>query len=199
MNIENMTLKLREALSASDSIASTYNNPVIETEHLFLTLLTQKDGVFSPLFDHLGISKELLEQETTALIQQLPKTYGSQQRTISSALSDVLYRAEKEKENFKDEFISAEHILLAMLESPTKVGALLKRYQVRRDSVMEALKSVRGNNRVTDENPESRYQSLEKYCKDMTLLAKNQKLDPVIGRDEEIRRVYAGPLQKDEE
>ena len=197
MNIENMTIKLREGLASAQQIANQYANPTIEVEHLFVALLTQKEGVFSPLFDTLKISKEELLKEATSLIERLPKTYGgSTNITISHSLNNLLEASMREKEGFKDEFLSAEHILLAMIEIPSNIQKLLKRVSVNRIDILEALKSVRGNNRVTDENPETRYQSLEKYCKDMTVLARNQKLDPVIGRDEEIRRVMQVLLRR---
>ena len=189
MNVENMTIKLKEAISAADRIATQHGNPTIEVEHLFVALLSQKEGVAAPLFDSLRIPKEQVLKEATTLIERLPKTYGGARGSISYALNDLFTASEKEMEKFKDDFLSAEHVLLAMVESKTSIGQLLKKYNVRRDGILDALKSVRGNNRVTDENPEARYQALEKYCKDMTILAANQKLDPVIGRDEEIRRV----------
>ncbi len=189
MNIENMTIKLKEAISAADGIAKKHGNPTIEVEHLFVALLSQKEGVVPPLFDALSIDKEVVLQEARALIEKLPKTYGGSRGSVSYALNELFIASDKEREIFQDEFLSAEHLLLAMVDSPTTIGKLLKKYNVKRDSILGALQSVRGNNRVTDENPEARYQALEKYCKDMTVLAKGQKLDPVIGRDEEIRRV----------
>ncbi len=189
MNYENMTVKLKEAISSADQVASEYNHAVIEAEHLMLALLRQEDGIISPLLDHLHVDRREMERELSQGLDRLPKSYGSSGRSLSRTAFDVLSEAEKEKAKFKDEYLSAEHVLLAFLEVNSKVKDILKRYQVTRDALLEALKSVRGNNRVTDENPEAKYQSLEKYCKDMTLLARNQKLDPVIGRDEEIRRV----------
>ena len=189
MNIDNMTIKLKEAISSADGIASQHGNPTIEVEHLFFALLSQKEGVVPPLFDSIKIPKEIVLKEALNLIEKLPKTYGGSRGSVSYALNDLFIASDKEKEKFKDDFLSAEHVLLAMIESNTKIGQLLKKYNVKRELILDALKSVRGNNRVMDENPEARYQALEKYCKDMTALAASQKLDPVIGRDEEIRRV----------
>ncbi len=189
MNYEQMTVKLREAISSADSIASQYNHATIEAEHLMFALLTQEEGIIPPLLDHLQVNRKELERELTQLLEKLPKAYGTSGRSLSHTAFDILSQAEKEKAAFKDDYLSAEHMLLAFLEVASKVKDLLKRHGLARDGVLNALKSVRGNNRVTDENPEAKYQSLEKYCKDMTLLARNQKLDPVIGRDEEIRRV----------
>ena len=196
MNNENMTIKLREAISSADGLAHEYGNPAIEVEHLFVALLTQKEGVFIPLFDALRLPKEEILSEATTFIELLPKSYGTSRGTISYSMNELLSASDKERLRFKDDFLSAEHVLLAMIDSKTKIGELLKKYSVKRDRILEALKSVRGNNRVTDENPESRYQSLEKYCRDMTVLAKTQKLDPVIGRDEEIRRVMQVLLRR---
>ena len=189
MNYEQMTVKLREAISSADSLASRYNHATIEPEHLMLALLTQEEGIIPPLLDHLSVNTGEVERDLTQALEKLPKAYGNSGRTLSRTAFDLLSRAEEEKTVFKDEYLSAEHLLLAFLEVSGKVKDILKRYNVTRDAVLEALKRVRGNNRVTDENPEAKYQALEKYCKDMTLLARNQKLDPVIGRDEEIRRV----------
>ena len=190
MNIDKMTIKLREAIQAADSLAHEYKNPVIEVEHIFLALLQQRDGLLIPLFDRLGVSPAMLEQETVKMVERLPKAYGSTtQSSLSPKAAELFYAAEREASTFKDEYISAEHVLIALLAEETPISAMLKKHGVTKDGILKALQLVRGNTRITDENPEGRYQSLEKYCKDMTALARQQKLDPVIGRDEEIRRV----------
>lgn len=190
MNIEKMTVKLREAIQASLSLAHEYKNPVVETEHLFLALLQQRDGLLIVLFERLGVSPRMLEQETLSMVERLPKAYGATgQSSLSAKLTEILYSAEKQAAAFKDEYMSAEHVVLAILADDSQLSRLLKERGVTKDELLKALQLVRGNNRITDENPEDRYQSLEKYCKDMTALARQQKLDPVIGRDEEIRRV----------
>ncbi len=190
MNVDKMTIKFREAIQAADTLAHDNHNPVIESEHLFLALLKQKEGLLAPLFDRLGVPHDQIEKETLALIERLPKSYGgSAQSSLSPKLAEQLYAVEKQAASFKDEFISAEHFLLALLEDDAPLSRMLKKLGVDRDSVLKALQLVRGNNRITDENPEGRYQSLEKYCRDMTALARQGKLDPVIGRDEEIRRI----------
>ena len=190
MQLERMTIKLREALQASDGLAHKYNSAQIEAEHLLSVLLSQKEGLVEPLLERIGVPVSALQQEVEKAIQQMPRSYGStSQRTISAKLADILYSAEQESTNFKDQFISVEHVLLAMAESSSNVGTILKKFGLTKDSLLQALQLVRGNNRITDENPENQYQALEKYCKDMTQLARQQKLDPVIGRDEEIRRV----------
>ena len=190
MNIEKMTIKLREALQSALALARQYNNPVIEGEHLLLALLQQRDGVLVPLFERLGVHIDRLIQEVTALIDKMPKAYGgSTQNVLSPTLGELLASAEEEAAKFKDEFISSEHFLLALIDSSLPLAQMLKREGVNRDGILQALQLVRGNTRITDENPEDKYQVLDKYCKDMTALARQQKLDPVIGRDEEIRRV----------
>ncbi|MHC1691881.1 MAG: ATP-dependent chaperone ClpB [Sphaerochaetaceae bacterium] len=190
MNMEKMTIKVREAIQEADSLAHGHHSPMIESEHLFLALIQQKDGLLIPLFDRLGVNHGMLEQETLNLIDRLPKTYGGDtQSALSPKLTALLYAAEKEAAAFKDEYISSEHFLLALLADDVPLSRMLKQRGVDRDNVLKALQLVRGNNRITDEAPEDRYQALEKYCKDMTALARQGKLDPVIGRDEEIRRV----------
>jgi ATP-dependent Clp protease ATP-binding subunit ClpB len=190
MQLERMTIKLREALQASDGLAHKYNSAQIEAEHLLSVLLSQKEGLVEPLLERIGVPVSALQQEVEKAIQQMPKSYGAaSHRTISAKLAEILYSAEQESTNFKDQFISVEHVLLAMAESSSNVGTILKKFGLTKDSLLQALQLVRGNNRITDENPENQYQALEKYCKDMTQLARQQKLDPVIGRDEEIRRV----------
>ncbi|NLA92699.1 MAG: ATP-dependent chaperone ClpB [Spirochaetales bacterium] len=190
MNIEKMTIKLREALQSALALARQYNNPVVEGEHLLLALLQQRDGVLVPLFERLGVHSDRLIQEVTILINKMPKAYGgSTQNALSPTLGELLGAAEEEAAKFKDEFISSEHFLLALIDSSLPLAQMLKGEGVNRDGILQALQLVRGNTRITDENPEDKYQVLDKYCKDMTALARQQKLDPVIGRDEEIRRV----------
>ncbi len=123
MNVENMTIKLKEAISAADRIATQHGNPTIEVEHLFVALLSQKEGVAAPLFDSLRIPKEQVLKEATTLIERLPKTYGGARGSISYALNDLFTASEKEMEKFKDEFLSAEHVLLAMVESKQVLGS----------------------------------------------------------------------------
>ncbi len=190
MNIEKMTIKLREALQSALALARQHNNPGVEGEHLLLALLQQRDGVLVPLFERLGVHSDRLVQEVTTLINKMPKAYGgSTQNAFSPTLGELLASAEEEAAKFKDEFISSEHFLLALIDSSLPLAQMLKREGVNRDGILQALQLVRGNTRITDENPEDKYQVLDKYCKDMTALARQQKLDPVIGRDEEIRRV----------
>ena len=190
MNFDKFTIKMKEALQGAENLANRYNNSEIGNEHMFLSMLQQKDGIAEPLFSKVGINFQSLLSDAHNLVDRLPKAYGGAvNQTVSNRLLQVLNNAQNEADKFKDEYVSTEHVILAMLDDEGAVGSLLKRYGVTRDSLMEALQSIRGNQRVTDEDAESKYQSLEKYCKDMTALARQGKIDPVIGRDEEIRRV----------
>jgi ATP-dependent Clp protease ATP-binding subunit ClpB len=190
MNLDKMTIKLRQAIQDADTLANDNGNAEITSEHLLLSLLSQKEGLLSPLFDKLGIPSRQVQAKMQELIGRLPKMYGSNaQRSISGQLGNELYAADKIAADFKDEYLSAEHVLLAVLESGSSAGKALLGLGVTKDGVMQALQSIRGNQTINSEDPESRYQSLEKYCKDITALARQGKLDPVIGRDEEIRRI----------
>lgn len=190
MNFDKFTIKMKEALQGAENLANRYNNSEIGNEHMFLSMLQQKDGIAEPLFSKVGINFQSLLSDAHNLVDRLPKAYGGAvNQTVSNRLLQVLNNAQSEADKFKDEYVSTEHVILAVLDDEGAVGSLLKRYGVTRDSLMEALQSIRGNQRVTDEDAESKYQSLEKYCKDMTALARQGKMDPVIGRDEEIRRV----------
>jgi ATP-dependent Clp protease ATP-binding subunit ClpB len=190
MDYEKMTIKLRQSIQDADQIAMENGNQEITTEHVLLALLRQKDGLLPPLFDKIGVSAGQAEQTFKGLVEKLPKIYGSNvQRSLSGALGAQLYAAQRVAGEFKDEFLSTEHLLLAVLDDDCPSSRALKGLGVTKDAVLQALKAIRGNQTINTEDPESRYQSLEKYCKDMTALARNGKLDPVIGRDEEIRRV----------
>ncbi len=190
MRFDNMTVKVQEAFQEADSIARDYNHTTIDPEHFLLSLLRQSDGVVPPLLDRLGADRRALEGEVETLLSSKPRAYGSASQTsLSAEMGNLLHKAEGEAKGLKDQYVSAEHILLAMLKLEGRTLELLRDQGISRDRVMEALRSIRGNQRVTDQNPEGRYQVLDKYCKDLTALARREKLDPVIGRDEEIRRV----------
>ncbi|MDT4760904.1 ATP-dependent chaperone ClpB [Sphaerochaeta sp. PS] len=190
MNIDKMTIKLRQAVGDADLLANEQGNAEITSEHLLLALLNQKEGLLSPLFERLGVPPRQVQAALQALVDRLPKAYGgTTQRSISAALGNELYAADKIAAEFKDEFLSAEHVLLAILDDSSPASKAMKNLGITRDGVMQALQTIRGNQSIDNEDPESRYQALEKYCKDMTALARLGKLDPVIGRDEEIRRV----------
>ena len=190
MRYDKLTLKAQEALQEADSLAHAHNHPVMDVEHLLLALLEQKDGVILPLLDRIGADAGEIAAAVKEALSRKPKVHGdAAQTSMSPQLSKVLNKAEQEADGLKDEFTSTEHLLLAMLETDGSAREILRSRGVTRDAALEALRSVRGNQRVTDQNPEARYQSLEKYTRDLTDLARKEKLDPVIGRDEEIRRV----------
>ncbi|MCF0262676.1 MAG: AAA family ATPase, partial [Sphaerochaetaceae bacterium] len=190
MNFDKFTIKMKEALQGAENLATRYNNAEIGNEHMFLSILQQKDGIAEPLFSKVGVSFQKLIDDVKALVDRLPKAYGSAVNlSISNRLIQVLNKAQEEAVAFKDDYISTEHVILAMLEDNSSLGSLFKHYGITRDAIMQALQSIRGGQRVTDEDAESKYQALQKYCRDMTSLAQQGKLDPVIGRDEEIRRV----------
>jgi ATP-dependent Clp protease ATP-binding subunit ClpB len=190
MDYEKFTIKAQEALNEASSIAQRNDHSQVETEHVLKALLEQDDGIARPIVERIGANPAQLLQETDMLVAAVPKIYGeAAQLFFSSAAGKVLAKAEAEAAALKDEYVSAEHILIAIAASDGKTGDVLKRAGVNKQAILGALKAVRGNQRVTDQNPEEKYQVLEKYCRDLTALARQEKLDPVIGRDEEIRRV----------
>jgi ATP-dependent Clp protease ATP-binding subunit ClpB len=185
-----MTVKAQEALQQGQEVAARHENQQIEPVHLLAAMVAQTDGVVSPLLARLGIRSEALSQEIEREIGRLPKVSGFGQQHMSRALNGVLERAFKEADNFKDEYVSTEHMFLAIAaQDRDPAGQLLKRNGASHEAILQALTSVRGNQRVTSQNPEATYASLEKYARDLTEQARKSKLDPVIGRDEEIRRV----------
>ncbi len=190
MRYDKMTVKVQEAIQDASSIAHKYNHNSIDVIHMLYALLDQQDGVVPPLLDRIGVDRKGLEERLQGIMENQPKVYGSAaQISLSPALSSVLHRAETEAANLKDDFVSAEHVFLTILESDSISGEILTSLGISRDQVLKVLQSIRGNQRVTDENPEIKYQVLDKYCKDLIVLARRDKLDPVIGRDDEIRRV----------
>ncbi|MDR0585771.1 MAG: ATP-dependent chaperone ClpB [Treponema sp.] len=190
MDYEKFTIKAQEALNEATSIAQRSDHSQVETEHVLKALLEQDDGIVRPIVERIGANPAHLLQETDMLLAAVPKIYGeAAQLYFSSAAGKTLAKAEAEASALKDEFVSAEHMLIAIAASDGKAGDILRRAGVNKQAILGALKAVRGNQRVTDQNPEEKYQVLEKYCRDLTALARQEKLDPVIGRDEEIRRV----------
>ncbi len=190
MNIEKFTIKMKEALQGAENLANRYNNAEIGNEHMFLAMMQQPEGIAEPLFAKVGVDFQSLLNEAHAMVEKLPKAYGGAVNIgISNRLLQTLNGAQSEADKFKDEYVSTEHVILALLDDDGQTGRLLKRYGITRDAIMQALQSIRGGQRVTDQDAESKYQSLEKYCRDMTRAARQGKMDPVIGRDEEIRRV----------
>src|SRR6266542_255750 len=193
MQLDKFTLKSQEAIAAAQSLAATRNQQTVEPEHLLHGLLSDSEGVVFPLVQRLGSSPRALRDRVDELIDRIPKTYvgGAVEDRVgaSPALVRVLERAQEEARSLKDDYVSTEHLLLALTEVSGPVATLLKTVGVTRDAILKALVEVRGNQRVTSQNPEETYNALEKYGRDLTELARKGKLDPVIGRDDEIRRV----------
>ncbi len=189
MNYENMTLKVQDALQNASALAQQNDNGEIGLEHVLLSFLEQQDGIVPPVVERIGVEPSVLTDRVRALLKTYPTVHGNVQMSFSGELQKVLAKAEKEMSRFKDEFLSAEHILLAITKSETRCGRELENLGITYDRVLEALREVRGNQRVTGQDPEATLRSLDKYCRDLTALAHQGKIDPVIGRDEEIRRV----------
>src|SRR5579863_5658507 len=187
---DKLTVKAQETLQTAQELASQASQQQIEPLHILAALLTQGDGVVSPLLAKLGVSPEAIGAEVRREIERLPKVSGAGQQYLSQASNDVLNSAFDEAARFKDEYVSTEHILLAIASRERDAaGALLARNGAGHDAILQALVSVRGSHRVTSQNPETTYRALAQYARDLTELARRGKLDPVIGRDEEIRRV----------
>jgi ATP-dependent Clp protease ATP-binding subunit ClpB len=190
VRFEKLTVKAQEALQDANEVASRHENQEITPLHLLAALVNQADGVVPPLLARLGIRKEALSGEMQREIGRLPKAQGFSEQRMSRALNDVLERAFKEADKFKDDYVSTEHLFLSIAGSERDpAGQLLKKSGASHEAILQALTGVRGTQRVTSQNPEATYEALEKYARDLTELARKQKLDPVIGRDEEIRRV----------
>ncbi|MBN2073479.1 MAG: ATP-dependent chaperone ClpB [Actinobacteria bacterium] len=190
MQFEKFTIKSQEALSRAQSLASENGHQGIEDIHLLSAMLEQKDGVVIPILRKLEANEGNLEMELQEQIKQVPKvTGGAAQVYLSPELNNILEGAFREAEKLKDEYVSTEHLLLALAGSSGRAGRLLKNAGITSDRIYQVLMEIRGNQRVTDQNPEDKYQALERFGKDITALARKGKLDPVIGRDEEIRRV----------
>src|SRR2546426_92509 len=188
---ERLTVKAAEALQQASALARERGNPVINDAHLFHALLSQDDGIVVPLLQKAGLNVTQLKAETAREIERFPKQSGTQaEPTLSREVSRALDRADEEAKALGDAYVSTEHMLLALLEEKgTTAKQLLSAAGIDRGDVMAALEGVRGPQRVTDQEPEQKYQALERFTRDLTEQARKGKLDPVIGRDEEIRRV----------
>ena len=190
MRFDKFTIKAQEALQAAETVAHRYNHAMLDAEHLLVSLLEQRDGVIPPLFDSLGVRRAGIEEELEKLLTARPKVYGeATQRSLSPLLANLLHQAEDEAAQLHDAYTSTEHLLLALMETRCEARELLLRAGVGKPAVLKALQSIRGSQRVTDQTPEDKYQVLDRYCRDLTALARREKIDPVIGRDEEIRRI----------
>ncbi|MGE5618179.1 MAG: ATP-dependent chaperone ClpB [Sphingomonadaceae bacterium] len=185
-----LTEKAQEALASAQRLAEEHSNSQLEPEHLLLALLEQQGGVVPEIAQKLGVPPARLAQQFRAEIARFPKVYGGQ-LYASARLTQMLRNAESEAERLKDEYISTEHLLIAAVDEQDKgaAGRILRQQGITRERIYQVLTSIRGGQRVTDQNPEGKYQALQKYGRDLTEMARKGKLDPVIGRDEEIRRV----------
>ncbi|HUY12821.1 MAG TPA: ATP-dependent chaperone ClpB [Terriglobia bacterium] len=187
---DKFTIKAQESLQSMQEIASRFGNQQLEPVHLLLALVQQQDGVVPAILTRLGVSTGALTAEVEKAIESLPKIGGAADHYLSQASKETLDQAFKEAEPFRDEFVSAEHLLLALTHRKDDPAArILTRLGVTHDAILKALVAVRGTQRVTDQNPESKFQALDRFTKDLTDLARRGKLDPVIGRDDEVRRV----------
>ncbi len=191
INPSKLTVKSQEALQAAVEIAANYGNNQVEPEHLLAALIQDPEGVATSVLRKLGVNIDQLRIRVTGALEKLPKVTGAAgaNQFASNDLNKLFDVARHEAESLKDEYVSTEHLLIAFLDGNTTSSKLLKEHGVTKNGVLSALQSVRGTQRVTDPNAEERYQSLEKYGRDLTEAARKGKLDPVIGREEEIRRV----------
>jgi ATP-dependent Clp protease ATP-binding subunit ClpB len=188
MNFEKFTIKAQEALQKSAEIATSRNQQAIEPAHMLKAILETDENVSDYLFKKLNITGNILETKLDELVNSFPKVSG-QQPYLSQISNTILQNADKEVRELKDEFVAVEHLLLAILASKDKAAAIMKDAGFERTTLLKAIKELRGGSRVTDQNAETKYKSLERYSKNLNDLAKKGKIDPVIGRDEEIRRV----------
>ena len=193
---DKLTVKAQEAVQRANEVASEHGNPELQPVHVLAVLAEDPEGIVVPVLEKIGVNPKTIAAEARGAIERLPKLggEGSSQAHLSDATSKVLDRAFKEASDFKDEYVSTEHLLLAIASSdsrrdPDGAARILASHGATRDAILKALTSVRGNQKVTDPNPEAKYQALERYARDLTELARRGKLDPVIGRDDEVRRV----------
>src|SRR5438067_5780410 len=190
---DKLTVKAQEAVQGANDVASEHGNPEVAPAHLLLALAEDREGIVPPILEKIGVNPRAIASEARAAVEKLPKVSGSSaaQAHLSNELSKVIDQAFKEANNFKDEYVSTEHLLLGLAESKKQrdeAAQILAAHGATRDAILKALTSIRGTQKVTDQNPEAKYQALERNARDLTDLARRGKLDPVIGRDDEIRR-----------
>lgn len=188
MRLDKLTHKAREALTAAQALAADQGQQAVEPQHLLLALIRQEGGVVTPVLEKIGAPAAAISRDLETALERLPKVSGGEPY-LGALTHKVLQEAQKHADKLKDDYVSTEHLLLAMSEAKGDAADILKDHGVSRDAVLGALTDVRGSHRVTDQSPENRYQALARYGRDLTELARKGKLDPVIGRDDEIRRV----------
>jgi ATP-dependent Clp protease ATP-binding subunit ClpB len=190
MNFQKLTLKSQEAFQTASEIAGSYNNQGVEPEHLFASLIQDTNGLTSDILAKAGANLNILKIKTNELLEKLPKVAGMTAQTyISQRTNDLVDIALKEANLMKDEYVSTEHLLLAMVQSKSPLGQLIRDQGLNKDSLLKILKDIRGNSTIKDQNPEDKYQALKKYGRVLNDLVRKGKLDPVIGREDEVRRV----------
>ena len=189
MDYDKFTLKVQDALQNASALAQKNDHSEIGLEHLLSSLLSQKDGIVSPIIERVGVNAQKKKKQVDDLLASYPKVTGNAQMRFSDSLQKVLAKAEDEMTKLKDQYLSCEHLLLSMTNSESPAGELLRKNGINYNSVLESLKAVRGNQTVDSNDPESKKKKKKKYCTDLTARARMDKIDPVSGRDEEIRRV----------
>jgi ATP-dependent Clp protease ATP-binding subunit ClpB len=190
ISFDKFTLKVQDALASMQRSAAEHGNPELTPEHLFSALIEDREGLAQTLVKKLGANPDILADRIRVLVDKLPRQSGGVgQSSLSRDLNGSLETSWDEAERLKDDYISVEHVLLALADSKTRTGDLLRQNGVTKDAVLKVLKEIRGGQRITDQNPEDKYQALKRFGRDLNDLARKEKLDPVIGRDEEIRRV----------
>jgi len=188
MRPDKFTAKMQEAFNGAIDITSGLGQQEIANEHFLLSLIAQSEGLARPILEKMGVSVGGVTKALESAAASMPKVHGGAQPFVGSELRKTIDSAEAEMAKLKDEFLSAEHYLLALSQEKNAAAKLLQQNGVTYQGLMKALVEVRGSQRVTDQNPEGKYQTLEKYGRDLTEQARKGKIDPVIGRDEEIRR-----------
>jgi ATP-dependent Clp protease ATP-binding subunit ClpB len=188
MRLDKFTLRAQEAIQSAIELAERAQHQQVEPEHLLAAMLEQPEGIVKPILGKLAINVPVVLNEIQAAIGRFPQVKGGQQY-FSPRLTQIFTAAQQQAEGMKDEFISTEHLLIALLdEKDGEAGKILRQHGVQRDDLMKVIEQMRGGARITDQNAEQNYQALSKYARDLTDLARKGKLDPVIGRDDEIRR-----------
>jgi len=191
MRLDRFTIKSQEALNEAQSVAEKYQHQQIDAEHMLLTLITQEGGIVTPMLQRVGANVSLMKGQLEEGLKKIPKVYGAGEGVyLSPRLKKILDKAFEEAQRLRDEFASTEHIVIAIADEKTSEAyKILAAHGATKDAILKAMASVRGSQRVTDQNPEEKYQALMRYTRDLVGLARKGKLDPVIGRDDEIRRI----------
>ena len=188
MRLDKFTLRAQEAIQSAIELAERNTNQQVEPEHLLAAMLEQPEGIVRPILGKLGTNVAVVLNDTQAAVARFPRVQGGQQY-FSPRTNQAFTAAQKQADNMKDEFISTEHLLLALVEEKDGASAkILRQHGVNNDDLLKVIEQMRGGSRITDQNAEQNYQALSKYARDLTDAARRGKLDPVIGRDDEIRR-----------